>query len=72
MEIFESEPMNMAVGVFHTLEGQRSLEGLLNGVVNIDDTPCNVALDNINNKVGLFKAFFGFFVNFDHFVQPRW
>ena len=64
--------MNTAVEAFCTTEGQRSLEGLLNDVVNFDDTPCIVAWDNINNKVGFFEVFFGFFVCLDHFVQPRW
>ena len=61
--------MNTAVEAFRTTEGQGSLEGLLNDVVNFDDTPCIVAWDNINNKVGLF---FGLFVSSDHIVQPRW
>ena len=64
--------MNTAVEAFCTTEGQRSLEGLLNDVVNFDDTPCIVAWDNINNKVGFIEVFFGFFVSSDHFVQPRW
>ena len=61
--------MNTAVEAFRTTEGQRSLEGLLYDVVNFDDTPCIVAWDNINNKVGLF---FGLVVSSDRFVQPRW
>ena len=69
MEFFKNEPMNTAVEAFRTTEGQRSLEGLLYDVVNFDDTPCIVAWDNINNKVGLF---FGLVVSSDRFVQPRW
>ena len=72
LEFFKNEPMNTAVEAFRTTEGQRSLEGLLNDVVNFDDTPCIVAWDNVNNKVGLFKVFFGLFVSLDHFVQLRW
>ena len=68
-EFFKNEPMNTAVEAFRTTEGQRSLEGLLYDVVNFDDTPCIVAWDNINNKVGLF---FGLVVSSNHFVQPRW